>query len=321
MQLGPLWLGTVIGSKVLETSDILFMFKVAADNGYKMDVNKVGPVTVLENVDTQVEDFISFVPILNILLQLERSMATRIQIEEILRTYNEFGAMEEMTKEEKEKYQEKPTGRNALKISEEAYLHYILPLYATVNNSLGFLELNIGKDLDDVVVTKYEGAFEILSEEDIKKFVDVLINHFETKEEFIIAVEESNKVLIEELKKQLKITKKVQKLAKKEIKKYEKEVVRDISKTVNDLEVKKYSTTDEKSLVVIDRKKKQLVKYKNQIQSLTKQEKNADPLSYLDDLDKKKEKLEKIKRTILSDDSLKKDKTKETNKQKTNKKD
>ena len=314
MQLGPLWLGTVIGSKALEASDIFYMFKVAADNGYKLDVNKVGPVTVLENVDTQVEDFISFVPILNLIVQLDRSMATRMQIEEILRTYNEFGAMEEMTKEEKERYQEKPTGRNALKISEETFLHYILPLYATVNDSFGYLELDIGKDLSEVVVTKIEGAFIILSNEQVSEVVTQLINAFETKEEFINAVEESNKVIIKELKDYLRITKKAQKFAKKEIKKYEKEVLKDINKTVNDLDTKKLGSTDEKSLVVIDKNKQQLVEYKEELKALTKKEKNENPLAYLDELDEKKQRLQEIRETILSDESLKKNKNKAQNK-------
>lgn len=314
MQLGPLWLTTVIGSKALEVSDILYMFKVAADNGYKMDVNKVGPVTVLENVDTQVEDFISFVPILNLLVQFERSMATRTQIEEILRTFNEFGAMEEMTKEEKEKYKNKPTGRNAFKISEEAYLHYILPLYASVNEQIGFLELNIGKDLSEVVVTKIEGAFAVLTDEQVSEVVTQLISHFENKEDFISAVEESNKVMIAQFKEQLKLAKKIQKVAKKEIKKYEKEVLKDINKTVNDLDTKKLASTDEKSLVVIDKNKQQLVEYKEELKALTKKEKNENPLAYLDELDEKKQRLQEIRETILSDESLKKSKNKAQNK-------
>ncbi|MBQ8131203.1 MAG: hypothetical protein IJ193_01790 [Bacilli bacterium] len=316
MQFGPLWIGTVIGSKALEVSDILYMYKVAADNGYKMDGNKVGPVTVLdESVGTEVESFLSFVPIINLVVQMQRSVATRMQIEEILRTFNEYGAMEEMTKEEKEKYQEKPTGRNAFKISEEAYTRYLLPLYATVNDSIGVLDLNIGKDLDDVIVTRAIGAFEIISEEDIKKIVDLLINNFETKEEFIEAIEESNKIIVKELKEQLKLAKKLHKIANKEGKKFEKEVVKDINQTYKELEEKKNSSSDEKQLMVIDKEKQALIVYKEELKALTKKEKKEHPLEYLNQLDEKKNHLEKIKEEILGDDSLKKT-PKPTNKEK-----
>lgn len=317
MQVIPLWIGSIIGSKALEISDILYMYKVAADNGYKMDSSKIGPVTVLdETADSKIEYYVSFVPILNLFVQFERSIVTRTQIEEILRNFNEFGAMEEMSKEEKEEYQEKPTGRNAYIISEKAYKKYRLPLYAKVNDSVGILDLEIGKDLQEVIVTDKTGSFEALDDEFVKEFVTYLIQKFENKEEFIEAVEESNKIIIEELKLQLEIAKRIQKIALKEAKKYEKEVAKEIDKTYNELEKQKKTSKEETRLTVIDKEKQALVEYKKELKNTSKKEKQENLLKYINQLDEKKIRLEEIKENLLSDSSLKKSKDTTSNKEK-----
>ena len=108
-------IGTLIISYSIKSATAMVLLKIIADNGYKLDIDKVKEYT---KNNKNIDGIISFIPIINIISSLfvyylitnEQVLGSTVPIMENL------GLIEEMSAEEKEEYKKNPTGVNALKI-------------------------------------------------------------------------------------------------------------------------------------------------------------------------------------------------------------
>ena len=108
-------IGTLIISYSIKSAAAMVFLKIIADNGYKLDIDKVKEYT---KNNKSIDSIISFIPIINIIWSLlvyhiitnEQVLGSTISFMENL------DLIEEMTAEEKEEYKKNPTGVNALKV-------------------------------------------------------------------------------------------------------------------------------------------------------------------------------------------------------------
>lgn len=115
MELLIMWLGTVVASFGMEIANEMRMFKDVADNGYKIDIKRLAEFSKQMNPNGTKTTLLSLlIPILNIAGVLQRTMQYNNARPMILTQLDVMDTLVDMTKEEQEQYQAKPTGLNAL---------------------------------------------------------------------------------------------------------------------------------------------------------------------------------------------------------------
>ena len=147
------WLTTIILSTGTSLVNELRMYKDAADNGYRIDginlkrnmKNYFSPV--VRNFSLKL-----LIPFYNIFVSIINVMAYNFNRPRMLDNLNMLYALEEMTEEEKEKYQKFPTGLHA----------FIL----MIKNTIKLSKLNEIKIIDKAGIS--EIYFDILDDKDIE---------------------------------------------------------------------------------------------------------------------------------------------------------
>lgn len=113
-----IWLATIVVSFGIDVMDTFRISKMAADEGYKINNKKIlelGNDISPELVKTSL--FTMFVPIVNVLNSMYRSMKINMSSINILDQYGILGVLKEMSDYEKCEYAKNPTGFNAIKVS------------------------------------------------------------------------------------------------------------------------------------------------------------------------------------------------------------
>ena len=118
MELFIVWIGTVIVSFAMELTNELRMFKDAADNGYKIDIKRLSEFSKQMNPDAAKTTLMSLlIPIMNIIGVMQRTLQYNNVRYMILDQLSVIDTLIPMTKEDKEKYKEKPSSMKALIIT------------------------------------------------------------------------------------------------------------------------------------------------------------------------------------------------------------
>lgn len=118
MEVLIIWLGTVVASFGMEMANAMRMFKDVADNGYKIDINRLAEFVKQMNPDGFKTTLMSLlIPMLNIVSVFKKTIQYNNVRPMILAQLDVIDSLEKMTKDEEEQYNVNPTSLNALFIT------------------------------------------------------------------------------------------------------------------------------------------------------------------------------------------------------------
>ena len=109
-------IGTLIISFSIKSAVVISLSKAIADNGYKLDANKIKKFTINNKKN---DSIYSYFPIINIIysLYLYYQVTNEKILEDAINEMKNQDLIIEMSDEEKEEYKKNPTGTNALRIA------------------------------------------------------------------------------------------------------------------------------------------------------------------------------------------------------------
>ena len=170
-----LWLGTTATSIFMELTNEGRMFKDAADNGYKVNLERLSELQKELGINKSKANLLElFIPIINILVVIKRTIDYNNVRPMILDSLSAIDALEEMTDDEKKEYEERPTLFKALSISMKHAIKLIKATKLTINdNKNGVTELFIDEKGHVLKITGY--AVTLTKEEKYKYILDKLI--------------------------------------------------------------------------------------------------------------------------------------------------
>lgn len=162
MQYLIMWLCTVIMSFVIEFSVSFKMFKMAADSGYKINLDKLSPnMPNSEEVFkiTKIELSSFLIPVYNIAYSLNRCMNFNNKMDYFLDALNIQGALTEMSEKEKKKYNENPSMIHAFLLSMEESVKPSEKEYSYINHKdkkiSDYKESTIDKKNTEIISKSY----------------------------------------------------------------------------------------------------------------------------------------------------------------------
>lgn len=110
-----IWIITVVTSSIWELKNELEMFKEFADNGYKLNINKMKEIQTDIAPQTSNNVLLSMlIPFYNVASVIRRKNLYENNKQLIFDQYDKLGVLEEMTEAEKEEYAKNPSGWNAV---------------------------------------------------------------------------------------------------------------------------------------------------------------------------------------------------------------
>ena len=166
-----MWLLTTGISIVFELKNELRLFKDVADEGYKVDIERMAEIyKQINNSSSKINFLPLIIPIYNIVFTAKKIMDYNDIRPFILDSLRVVDLIEKMSKEEQEAYQKRPTATNALLITiKKRNMEYIV-----VNTDKGrskiFYSLDNNAPLG-IKIIKVEGEASDLSEEELKTLV------------------------------------------------------------------------------------------------------------------------------------------------------
>lgn len=110
-----IWIATIIISYGIQISMSLNVFKLIADNGYKVDTTKTRQINNILPEEIKKNNLLTMLtPGINVIKSMENYLKIVDQSHILIDQFRVLGILSEMTDEEKIEYQKKPTGFNAL---------------------------------------------------------------------------------------------------------------------------------------------------------------------------------------------------------------
>ena len=177
MELLVLWLGTSITSFCMEMANELRMFKDVADAGYKIDIRRLSDLSKQLNPNASKATLLSMlIPIFNIMQVFQRTVQYNNVRPMILDQLNVMDALEEMSEIEKQEYQKKPTGLNALLIPLKAEIRISKAASIKIETDTEKSEIFYEMDgsLENITILKVNGdASRLTVDEQKKKVIEV----------------------------------------------------------------------------------------------------------------------------------------------------
>lgn len=173
MEFLGIWLGSCITSFGIEIATSFRMFKDVADAGYKIDIERMDKITKILDPDSSKREFLTMLlPVFNIMHSSFKAIGYNNAKSILLDQLEVLDVLEEMSEIEKQEYQKRPTGLNAilvplkseLRIAKSQLLIIIRPNF----KSKIFYE--IGEN-NDITILKVEGDALYFSLEDQKEIV------------------------------------------------------------------------------------------------------------------------------------------------------
>lgn len=175
-----LWLCTSITSFCLEMSNGLRMFKDVADAGYKIDIRRLSELSKQLNPNASKDALLlMLIPIFNIMLVFQRTIQYNNARPLILDQLNVMDVLEEMSEIEKQEYQKKPTGLNALLIPLNAEIRLLKASSIKIETETEQSEIfyEIDDSLENMTILKVNGdASRLTVDEQKKKVKEALRN-------------------------------------------------------------------------------------------------------------------------------------------------
>lgn len=173
-----MWLTTIVLSNIMDFANYMRLYKDLADSGYKFNMEKLKEFGLNTNNENKI---LRLIPGLNMLNSVKKTMTYNDIRENAIDSLRVMNMLEEMTKEELNEYQKKPTGYNALKIANKTEnLLNNLPTMTTENGSKYWFHYDIN---DKVTIYKVTGPDKYLKEkeqqESVQKVLDIFFNEVE----------------------------------------------------------------------------------------------------------------------------------------------
>lgn len=195
------WLVTILLSTGISVANELRMYKDAADNGYRIDgrnlnVNsKIYHTNIIKNLSIAL-----LIPFLNIITSVTNVMAYNLNRHQLLDNLNMLDALEDMTNEEKEKYQKFPTGLHALilMIKNAIKLSKLNVIKIISNYGTSEMYYDITDDGDIEIIKVYGPLSKATKETQKEKAIQTLygvalagLEQYGTEEKFIESIKEN----------------------------------------------------------------------------------------------------------------------------------
>ena len=207
MEFLGIWLGSCITSFGIEIATSFRMFKDVADAGYKIDIERMDKITKILDPDSSKREFLTMLlPVFNIMHSSFKAIDYNNAKSMLLDQLGVLDVLEEMSEIEKQEYQKKPTGLNAILVPLKSELRLAKSqlLIITRPNFKSKIFYEIGEN-NDITILKVEGDALYLSLEDQK---EIVFN--ELKEEQVInqseIVESLKEPILEETKQEIEVS-------------------------------------------------------------------------------------------------------------------
>lgn len=174
MKIVVLWISTVAVSFCIELTNELRMFKDVADAGYKINIDRLSDLSKKLNPDASKITLLSMlIPIFNIIQVFERITKYNNIRPMLSDQLSIIDALEEMSEIEKQEYQKRPTGLNAILVpfKLEARIAKADSVKIENDNEKSEIFYEIGDSLDDITILKVAGDASRLTEAEQKKKV------------------------------------------------------------------------------------------------------------------------------------------------------
>ena len=180
MKIVVLWISTVAASFCIELTNELRMFKDVADAGYKINIDRLSDLSKKLNPDASKITLLSMlIPIFNIIQVFERITKYNNIRPMLLDQLSIIDALEKMSEIEKQEYQKRPTGLNAILVpfKLEARIAKSDSVKIENDNEKSEIFYEIGDSLDDITILKVAGDASRLTEDvQKKKVIEVIKN-------------------------------------------------------------------------------------------------------------------------------------------------
>lgn len=178
MKIVVLWISTVAASFCIELTNELRMFKDVADAGYKINIDRLSDLSKKLNPDASKITLLSMlIPIFNIIQVFERITKYNNIRPMLLDQLSIIDALEEMSEIEKQEYQKRPTGLNAILVpfKLEARIAKADSVKIENDNEKSEIFYEIGDSLDDITILKVAGdAYRLTEAEQKKKVIEAI---------------------------------------------------------------------------------------------------------------------------------------------------
>lgn len=178
MKIVVLWISTVAASFCIELTNELRMFKDVADAGYKINIDRLSDLSKKLNPDASKITLLSMlIPIFNIIQVFERITKYNNTRPMLLDQLSIIDALEEMSEIEKQEYQKRPTGLNAILVPFKLEVRIAKSDSVKIENDNEKSEIfyEIGDSLDDITILKVAGdAYRLTEAEQKKKVIEAI---------------------------------------------------------------------------------------------------------------------------------------------------
>lgn len=199
MKIVVLWISTVAASFCIELTNELRMFKDVADAGYKINIDRLSDLSKKLNPDASKITLLSMlIPIFNIIQVFERITKYNNTRPMLLDQLSIIDALEEMSEIEKQEYQKRPTGLNAILVpfKLEARIAKSDSVKIENDNKKSEIFYEIGDSLDDITILKVAGdASRLTEDEQKKKVIEVIKSSLSEETEEYDDVENSTNTI------------------------------------------------------------------------------------------------------------------------------
>ena len=169
MEILILWVGSIVASISMESAQVFKLFKDIADEGYKIDIEKLSEFSEelnKVNPNSSKQLFLEFLlPIYNMSMVLVRAIEYSQERSNIVNQLILMDCIEAMIRFEYEEYKKNPTGLNAivvpLRFKDRISKAQSLKIINGFEKSEIFYE--IGRSSDDIIILKVEGKAKLLT--------------------------------------------------------------------------------------------------------------------------------------------------------------
>jgi len=177
MELIFIWILTIIVSFAIQSNMMMQMFKILADQGYKLNLDK------LVNITNQIDESAEKISCLALLIP-GYNLFKSIQIctnfiqhkDLILNQYDVMGVVEEMSEWEILEYNKKPTGLNAYLLPIKLKQEMDNSIKITIPDPEGVIWYKLDPQTKEIIIIKSEGLIsEFTLEEQKRKVQEIYI--------------------------------------------------------------------------------------------------------------------------------------------------
>lgn len=182
------WVSSCILSYFMEVISEGRIFKIAADNGYKLDIKNYSKIFKSLSTDqsekiNKLNKIMYFIPFFNIVSVFMKNIMLNENADVIISFYINNGILTEMSKEECEEYNKKPTIINSLIVPFKSELNAPEIINITLKDG-SYAEYYIDNKEAEMKIVKVTGPLSYLSVEEQKKII-IKANNIECLEKAI----------------------------------------------------------------------------------------------------------------------------------------